>query len=326
LILGLNGVPIMTYFNDIVISDATTILNQIFFSVADYYVTDMNINVTVSSTDDSVINASTPNVIQDCSIDKSQCILQFIRSLTDPLGETLISVTAFSDSLNVTQSFTILVEDFPVISTLNNIVIYDDIYSVPVLFSVIDLDHPGDLIKLTVTTSNNRVIPDVNISCNGNKTICILAIMRSASSPAGQSLITITAIDPVGGTGEESFVVTVINSASPLPRGACCANDTFDPEFMCTDIYEELCPGHWIGGGVLCSSVLSDCPGSGTSEVAGGDGDGDGDGATAGIVIGVIFGVCLLIIIIVALIIAILFLARLISRRRTLHKVDMDDF
>jgi len=240
--------------------------------VGDYDDVDSNLIITINTTNSALFQSIS---LMNCSDDKTLCEIFFSRLLNQTIGTATITVTvtdSFGKSAFIT--FTVSVTSFPQVSLIENLAIYSSQLTIPpVPFSVADSDHPGSQITLTVDSSRTAVIPltDLSISCDTEKIACNLTITRTIADGLGQTVISITATDPLGGVGTGSFILTVAPDT-----GTSGTTGTFG----------------------TATRTIAGIGGSSTA----GDGDGTKKGDIAGIVIGSVLGALLLCCIIILLV------------------------
>lgn len=175
------------------------------FTIADIDNTISAVNVTVASSNQSVVRDS-DIVISGTGANRTISFTP-VASIS---GEAEITVTVESNGAVATQSFTATVtpaNDTPTISPIPNQTIEEDNTSSAILFTVNDIDNPAEALTVTATSSNQTVVADNNIVITGtgsNRTVQF----TPAPNTHGQVTITLTVSDGFA-TSTESFDVLI---------------------------------------------------------------------------------------------------------------------
>jgi hypothetical protein len=106
--------------------------------------------------------------------------------------------------LNVTA-----VNDAPMLSVIPDLTIDEDGTTGALPFTVSDVDHPAvDCADVTVTSDNDLVVPEANITIGGSGSSCTITAVPVANA-TGATLIEISVADGAGGFASEAFTLTV---------------------------------------------------------------------------------------------------------------------
>lgn len=134
----------------------------------------------------------------------------------DQVGLSLVTVFASDGISSNQQSFLLTVtnvNDRPTISDIPNLTILEDAVAGPVAFTVGDIDTALSALTLSVSTTNNALIPVSGISfggTGGNRNITLTPL----PDRSGTSFITVTVSDGLL-TASDSFLFTVVSSNDP---------------------------------------------------------------------------------------------------------------
>ena len=154
----------------------------------------------------AIVNYAIPTFSDNCTIDSTSRINGLASGSVFPLGDTIVTYRATDNSGNTTDcSFTVTVND-----------------SVSPVFT----SCPTDIAQCTAIVNYN--LPTATDNCNVASVTLTNGLASGSSFPAGDTVVTYTAIDDTGNSTDCSFTVTV-NGISPsfttCPSNINQAND-----------------------------------------------------------------------------------------------------
>ena len=136
----------------------------------------------------------------------------------DQNGAALITLTVSDGQLSNSTSFLLTVnpvDDPPTISSIADQIVTQDMATAAIPFVVDDIDNPPGSLLVSGVSSNETLVPDVNIVFGGsgsNRTVTV----TPAAGQTGTTLITVTVSDGQLSTNT-SFAVTVVPPPVVLP-------------------------------------------------------------------------------------------------------------
>ena len=127
-------------------------------------------------------------------------------------GTTTITVTVTDGSgLTASEVFDLVVNpvnDDPTISAIGNQSTAEDTATGSIAFSIADIESAAGVLVVTATSSNQTLVPDANITLGGtgnDRTV----VITPAANQTGLTTITLTVMDPNGGTAQRQFTLNV---------------------------------------------------------------------------------------------------------------------
>ncbi len=205
IITNANPPTISSISNQITDEDLT--IMAIPFTVFDSETKASNLVVTASSSNTTVLPNS--NIIIGGNGENRTLS---ITPAKDQNGVAIITLTVNDISLSASQTFEIKINpinDAPKISTIQDVHLYRNTNSDPVLFTINDVDNPETSLLITISSSNEALIPQSNIVINGTGLSRNFTITPT-NELTGSAIITITVSDGILLTSE-SFNVIVSN-------------------------------------------------------------------------------------------------------------------
>jgi alpha-tubulin suppressor-like RCC1 family protein len=204
-VLSINDTPEISNILDQSTSEDTAI-NSINFTVTDVENASCSMDITLTSSDESIV----PNANLSYVCDNNSYTITAIP-LADQNGNVTITVTV-SDTglLTATTSFALTItniSDAPVISSIDDQTTKVSTTTLPIQLTVTDAD--GDSLTLAALLSDTYLIAVENITFSGttaNKTLTITPV----SDVIGSVTITVVASDSQGITASQEFVLTVM--------------------------------------------------------------------------------------------------------------------
>jgi hypothetical protein len=151
-------------------------------------------------------------------------------------GTATISVTVSDGSASATDQFVVIVtpvNDFPTVSAIAPQTIDEDTASGDIAFTIADVDHDPAALTVGATSSNEAVVPAVNVTFGGAGAARTVRVVPAADA-SGTTTIGLTVTDPAGALVQTSFSVTV-RSGNDTPtitvlEDITIAEDTATPD------------------------------------------------------------------------------------------------
>ncbi len=208
-----NAVPVISGIQDLSINEDTA-TPALGFTVMDVETPSSNLVVSVISSNPAL--APSDNVvISGNGINRTVTV----TPLPNAFGSTTITLQVDDGTGGKsTTSFkvtVISVDDAPAIGKISDVTLNEDNPAGPVYFDLSDIDTPTDNLTVSVTSSNQGLLPDGNLVVGGSGATRSLSF-TPALNAFGTATLTVTVQDGDGGMITEDFKVTV-NSVNDLP-------------------------------------------------------------------------------------------------------------
>ena len=154
-----------------------------------------------------------------------------LRPATNQFGSaTVILTAALVTGETATNSFEVIVtpvNDLPVISVISAQVVNEDASTLPIPFTVGDLETAPESLIVTAISSNSALVPDLNIVLSGTGSNRFLTATPAADQ-YGVTTIRVFVSDNDGGTNEIAFDLTVIDQNDAPPTLDALADVTIN--------------------------------------------------------------------------------------------------
>jgi uncharacterized repeat protein (TIGR01451 family) len=155
---------------------------------------------------------------------------------TNQTGSTLVTITAFDGEESSIETFTLTVTPAntpPTITEIADQTTDEDVPTLPIPFTVNDIETPANDLIVTAVSSNQTLVPNANIALDKDSVDASGADWTVTITPAkdkfGTADITITVQDADGGQAQETFRLTV-NSVNDPPTITEIADQTTDED------------------------------------------------------------------------------------------------
>ncbi len=148
-----------------------------------------------------------------------------VTPAANQFGSATITLTLTDgNSQTDTDTFLVTVNDQPTVSNIANQSTAEDTAIGPLAFTVGDGETAAGSLTMSGTSSNTTLVPNANIVFGGSGASRNVTI-TPALNQSGSTTITVTASDPSGGSGSDTFLLTV-TSDNDLPTISLVANQT----------------------------------------------------------------------------------------------------
>ncbi len=202
ILLSVNDIPYMSVIDNMTIGqNATT--GAISFTVSDSGTSVTDLVVTAESSYTSLIPDANI-VISGTTSNRTFAI----TPVSDQTGASYITLTLSDGNASFSRSFTLTVNGYPSIGSIQNQSLIEDTASGPINFTATDGETDPCSLTLTIVSSDPTVIPAYNItsSCDsGDYTLSIYPALNQY----GTSIISVTVTDSNGFSDSVSFDLTI---------------------------------------------------------------------------------------------------------------------
>ncbi|MCT7951874.1 tandem-95 repeat protein, partial [Ancylothrix sp. C2] len=199
-----NTPPTITPIND-QSTDEDVALSGITFTIGDAETSPENLTITAISSNSALIGNSNI-VITGTGANRTLSL----RPNDNQFGTATVTIDVSDGIANQQQSFNFTVNsvnDLPTITSIANQNTTEETATLPLSFTIGDVETPVDALILTGTSSNAALIPDGNIQFSGtgaNRSI----IVTPAANQSGTATITIDVNDGIA-SSQQTFDITV---------------------------------------------------------------------------------------------------------------------
>ncbi|KPA09952.1 F-box associated region domain protein [Candidatus Magnetomorum sp. HK-1] len=216
--------PVMSLISDSTMNE-DTVSNAISFTVTD--INEQALTITYASSDESIISSSgitfsgdqvssNGGVYTVSTSSGASSVTLTVTPETNQYGTALITITVTDpDGMTAAQSFALTVNsinDIPEISLIADQTTNEDTAINSISFTVADLENAPCSMDITLTSSDESIVPNVNLSyvCNNNS---YTITATPAADQNGNVVITVTISDTGLLTATTSFALSIINTS-----------------------------------------------------------------------------------------------------------------